>query len=240
MTRTPSRPSSAPRSGPSPTKASRPRAEALERVGEPDDVLALDQRADADEGGALAVPAELAPGVGGVAGRERLEVDPAVGDLELRPRRRDPAASRSASQREFAITRGGAADHRAGRGGHPGIRPRLATSWPWAMTTSGARAASDAAAPAAPAGKRMCAKTTSGRRRRAAATESRVRPRVLGPRAAAAVDRDHLDLVAEPLELAHDRDEEAAQVGIGRTGPHLGHEQDPHRGRIIVAAAGAT
>ena len=47
-----------------------------------------------------------------------------------------------------------------------------ATSWPCAITTSGPRAASEAAAPAAPAGKRKWAKTTSGRRRRAVATAS--------------------------------------------------------------------
>jgi hypothetical protein len=55
----------------------------------------------------------------------------------------------------------------------PGMRPRFATSWPWAITTSGAPAARAASAPAAPEGKRKWAKTTSGRNRFAAARDSR-------------------------------------------------------------------
>ena len=63
----------------------------------------------------------------------------------------------SASQRELQIT---PADRRTTQrvaAVTPGTRPRLATSWPWAMTTSGARPAIAPSAPAAPAGKSMCA-----------------------------------------------------------------------------------
>jgi hypothetical protein len=42
------------------------------------------------------------------------------------------------------------------------------------------------------------------------------------------VDRREVDLVAEPLELAHKRHEEAPEIGIFRPGPHLGYEQDAH------------
>ena len=104
----------------------------------------------------------------------------------------------------------------------------LATSWPWAITTSGAREASAAAAPAAPAGKRKWAKTTSGRWRRAAAIALPVSRGYLTREPAAFADRDHLDLVPEPFELAADGDEEAAEVGIRGARPHLGHQQDAH------------
>ncbi len=56
----------------------------------------------------------------------------------------------------------------------PGTVPRFATSCPCAITTSGARPAIDANAPAAPAGKSMWVKTTSGRTRRAAPIASRL------------------------------------------------------------------
>ena len=87
------------------------------------------------------------------------------------------SARRSASQRELAIR--AAARLTIQRVAHctPGMRPRLATSCPWAITTSGAFAARAASAPAAPAGKRKCANTTSGGSRRAAATALRMRRR---------------------------------------------------------------
>src|SRR4051812_17698585 len=58
-------------------------------------------------------------------------------------------------------------------------RSRFATSWPCAMTTSGARAARAAASPAAPAGNRKWANTTSGRARRAARTAATASRRYL-------------------------------------------------------------
>jgi len=77
------------------------------------------------------------------------------------------AVSRSASQREFEMTAAAREITGTVAARMPRISVRLATSVPCAITTSGQRATSEAAAPAAPAGKRKWAKMTSGRKRRA-------------------------------------------------------------------------
>jgi hypothetical protein len=49
---------------------------------------------------------------------------------------------------------------------------------------------------------------------------------ILGRRAAPAADRHDLDLVAERLELALDRNQKAPEVRVLPAGPHLSYEQD--------------
>ena len=79
------------RSGPSPTKARRPRPRRAKASARRDHVLALDQRADAEERRARRRPSRArARAAAGVGGAEGVEVDAAVGDLDLRPGRRDP------------------------------------------------------------------------------------------------------------------------------------------------------
>src|SRR5581483_352461 len=60
---------------------------------------------------------------------------------------------------------------------------------------------------------------------------------VLGRRSSAPADRDHLDLMPEGLELAGQRDEEAAEVGMLAARPHLGHLEDPHVATLRSMAA---
>ena len=88
MTVTPGRPSSGRTQGPVTDERQRSLAEPLEGVREPDDVLPLDQRADAEKGGRRAGCALEQP--------EPLQVDAAVDDLRLRggvgDRRDEPPA----------------------------------------------------------------------------------------------------------------------------------------------------
>ena len=81
----PGRPSSAGRSGPSPTKASAPSPRRSKARARPQHVLALAQRADAEEAGSRRRPADLGAGRRDVAQREPLEVDAAVDHRALRP-----------------------------------------------------------------------------------------------------------------------------------------------------------
>ena len=67
---------------------------------------------------ALAVPAELAAGFVRRPRRERLEVDAEVGDLDLRPRFRDPVGQLTGEPAGVGDHRGGAAEDPAGRRGH--------------------------------------------------------------------------------------------------------------------------
>ena len=151
------------------------RAERGEGLGQRDHVLALDQRADAEERRPGAVPAELPAGGAGIGGAEGVEVDPAVRDSVFGPAAGIPprACSEPARVGDHGPR---AADDPDSRLLHALISPMLATSWPWAITTRGVWAASDAATPAAPAGNRKWAKTTSGSHRRAAATEPATSP----------------------------------------------------------------
>ena len=108
----------------------------------------------------------------------------------------------------------------------PGSQPTLRTSRPCAVTTSGARPAS---APISPVGTRKCAYTTSGLNRREAARVARVSLRYLTLPPPASIENRALDLVAAHDELFLEAAHEDSEVGVGRSGVHLGDEQDPHR-----------
>ena len=187
----PSRERSAER--PAADEGERALATPLERAREPQDVLALGEAAEAEEVRSLAAPAELVASRLGVPRREALEVDAAVDDLglavglgHLRARGGRGASARRRSRRRPAARRSRVAART------PGIAPMFATSWPWAVTTSGARVASAAARPA---GTRKCAYATSGWNRRATRRASRTSAtwRLRPP---AGVDDRALDLVS--------------------------------------------
>src|SRR4051812_21216009 len=101
-------------------------------------------------------------------------------------------------------------------------RSRFATSWPCAMTTSGARAARQAQGGRARGGggahprrsgrEQEVGEHDVGPRAPRRADGGDGQPQVLGGRAAAAGDGAHLDLVSERTQLAHERDQEAAEV----------------------------
>ena len=94
-------------------------AEARERVGERDHVLALDQRADADERGSVAIPAELeASGLRGPRA-EVLEIDAAVRDLDLRGRLFDPLGEAIGKPARVRDQPRGPPDDRARGAAHP-------------------------------------------------------------------------------------------------------------------------
>ena len=164
----PGRPSSAPRSGPSPTKASVPsprRSNARARrrtffrsVSEP----------SADERRPVGAPAELRARLAGVAAARS-----ARGRRRSRPPPRRPRASgprTRAATRSQSETATIAAARRTDVDASPRARlatgPTFSTSWPCAVSTAGAPPASAASSPA---GTRKCAYTTSGRNRRAVA-----------------------------------------------------------------------
>ena len=83
-----------------------------------------------------------------IARREALEVDAAVDDLGLSGGLRDGLLELSAQPLGHRDDRGGAPDDVPRRGADPAeLAPMFATSWPWAVTTSGAREASAADEP---------------------------------------------------------------------------------------------
>ena len=117
-----------------------PLPQRVEGAREPDGVLALDERADAEEGRAGTVPAELARAAAGSCPRKRSRSTPESIDLGLAARLRHlrlELAAQVVGDGDDARPRGGR------RGGSPppipGIAPTLRTSRPWAVTTSGAR-----------------------------------------------------------------------------------------------------
>ena len=196
-----------------------------------DHVLALDQRAEAEEGRALAVPAELRAGA---------------------PRPGGAKASRSTPQsaiESFALARPGSRSHEAvgepaGVGDHGG-RPRhdpLGRARDARDRGRGWRRPGRGPSPPAarrprgrPARRRARPGTGSGRRRRRGGRASPPRPRrgsgsrtSSGPPAAA--ERGDLDLVARsPRAPRTTGTRKLPRSGSSGAGPHLGDEKDPHR-----------
>ena len=194
----------------------RPFAEPRERVGEPDDVLALAQRADAEERGP-ARPARAA-----TANRSRST--PLVDDLRLAAR---------LGQLRLELARAGSrrrrrppprADDEPRRSGDAGSSPMLRTSRPWAVTTSGARARErgdqpardeevrvDDVGPSARAARGARARDSGAcRRARVSSTARSIScPRAVSARSTCATN--------------------VAEIGRVRPGIHLRDEEDPHR-----------
>ena len=202
----------------------RPLAEPAEGVREPDDVLPLDQRADADERRARAGRALEQP--------EALQVDAAVDDLGLRrglgDRRDEPSAQPvgDGDHRRRALhdpprrpadegVLGQVGDVLAVRGDDE-RRPRSAGREQRSEPGREEEVRVDDVGPEAP------------RRPHRAGRQ----PRVAELRAAAAVEHDPLELVPARRERPLEPLDEDAEIGRRRGGVHLGDEQDAHR-RII-------
>ena len=175
VTRTLGRSTSSPRSGPSPTNASRPRPKRWNASASR--TVFLRSISEPTQTKAGPSPSQFNARRAGAAGRG-LKVSrstPQSATSSFAAAAGILSARRVSSQRELAISALAWETIPRVAVSTPLIRPRLATSWPWAMTTNGARETSDANAPAAPAGKRKCANMTSGRVRSAPPTASALR-----------------------------------------------------------------
>ncbi len=202
----------------------------LERIGEPEHVLALDQRADAQERGAVAVPAELGAGDGRVGGRERVEVHPAVDHAELRLRRGNPVDEPLGEPARVRDQGGRASDDPAARRSDAvdlaEVRDVLAVRHHDQRRAGGERRER----PGGAGREQEVGEDDVGRMAARGGHRLGDEAGVLRARAAPVADRHHVDLVPEGLELAADRDEKAPEIGIRGARPHLGHQQDAHAG----------
>ena len=200
--------------GPSPTKASRPRpSEANASASRTTFLRSISEPTQRKAGPSPSQPSSRRASSAG-RGRERVEVDAA--DRRPRSSARPPGSgsvSRSASQRELAITAEERPRTQRVAAVTPGIRPRLATSWPWAMTTSGRARRARGERPGRPGGEEEVGEDDVGPEASARRLGPlRTRRQVLRRGAAAAADRGDLDLVAERLDLPRQRHQEAAEV----------------------------
>ena len=143
----PGRPSSSPRSGPTPTNVSVPWPSRSNARASRTTFFRSRQRADAEEPRPVAVGARERRG--SARGRRRSSRPPSCRGRRARP----PRAGRAASRRRRSPSRARRTTSRvASRTGASSTA--FATSWPWAVTTSGARASSAAERPV---GTRKCA-----------------------------------------------------------------------------------
>ena len=224
MTLTPGRPSSCGRSGPSPTNVSVPSPSRPKASREPDDVLPLDQRADADERGARPRRALEQP--------EPLQVDAAVDDLGLRRGRRD-------RRDEPPAQPVGDRDH-LGRALHDATRRRADERVLGQVGDVLPVRGDDERRPRGPCREQP---REAGRKEEVRVDDVGPKPprgphrparepRVAQLAAAAAVEHDPLEDVPARRQLALQALDEDAEIGGRRGGVHLGDEQDAHR-RII-------
>ena len=168
LIRTPARPSSCARSGPSPTKANRPRPSRSNASASRTTFLrSISEPTQTKAGPSPSQPSSLRAAEAS-AGTKASRSTPQSAISIFGRAAGIRAQRRSASQLELQITALLRRTTPRVAAVTPGISPRLATSWPCAISTNGALPASDAIAPAAPAGNRKWAKTTSGRCLRAA------------------------------------------------------------------------
>ena len=151
----PGRPSSAARSGPSPTNVSVPSPRRSNARASRRTFFRSESAPRQRNAVPSALPADLGAAPRRVARREALEVDAAVDDLGLPARLRHGCLEPVAEPARHRDDRCGAAHDVPRRCARArGVAPTFATSWPWAVTTSGAR---DASAAIRPAGTRKCA-----------------------------------------------------------------------------------
>jgi hypothetical protein len=225
VTRTPGRLATASRSGPSPTNASCPR---LSRPNESHDVLALDERARAHDERAVARPADALPRGLGVARGERRQIDAAVDDLGLRPRRghdgTEPVPEMPGHRDDGVRPGDRRPGHRAERSAALGVldvRAVCGDDEPGAARRRGERA-------------RRARRHEEVGVDDVGAEPPRVehrapqQPEVLRRAASAVVDDRVADFVALRDELPLDQRDERPQVRIRRRRIHLRDEEDPH------------
>ncbi len=192
----------------------RPLAEPLERACQPQDVLPLRQRPDAQERRCRPRLPRQRP--------EALEVDAAVDHLRL------PAGLRQALLQQVAqVARDG--DH--GRGPADDDAGRGADAWDradvrdvLAVRRDDERRAPRQRCDQAARHEEVRVDDVRPRRRERSPQEPQVPALAAAPR----VDDDALELVPERGELALEVADEDAEIGRRRRGIHLRHEQDPH------------
>ncbi len=211
-------------------------AAALEGAREAEDVLALAQTSETEEGRPLPVPAQLRARCVLVVWREAGQVDPAVDDLGLPVRARNRVLEAGAKPLRHRDHRGGAFDDVARRhtdagdgadvgdvlpvGGHHERRPR---------GERGGEARRDEKV-------RVDDVRVEPPRCTPGLEEE---PDVLASPSGAAVDDGTLDLVTTREQLSLEACDEDAEIRIRRTRIHLRDEQDLHRGWIATGLSRA-
>ena len=238
---TPGRPSSSLAQRPVADEGEPPAAERGEGLGQTDDVLALDQRADAEEGRSLAVPAELAAASSAGRGENASRSTPQSATSIFGSAAGICSVRRPASQRELAITAEERPQHPAG--GRGDARDPAQVGDVLAVGHDHQRRAGRAGGEGAggAGGEEEMGEDDVGTEASCGCPRLADEAHVLRPRAAALADRGDLDLVPQCLDLPRQRNQEAAQVGLLRAGPHLGHLEDPHdydpKPRLYASAA---
>ena len=159
----PGRPSSCARSGPSPTYTSEPRPSRSNASARRTTFLRSVSEPTHKKRG----PSPAGQSAGGCSGENRLMSTPQSMTCARTPVRR---SSRPARCSEFAITPAARRTTCLVSVRIGASRSAFATSWPWAMTTTGARTTTSATRPV---GTRKCANATSGFGRRAASAARR-------------------------------------------------------------------
>ena len=104
------------------------------------------------------------------------------------------------------------------------------TSWPCAVTTSGASVASEAISPGRDEEVRVDdVRPVPARGGAGVAQEAGV----AAPAAGATVDHGEVELVAPLAQREPEPLDEDAEVGVGRARVHLGDQEDPHPGERL-------
>ena len=200
-------------------------APALERAGEPQHVLALAQRADAEEARSVRRPADVGPSLG-----RRRAARSARGRRRSRSRLLFASASgtastrRSSSHADTATTACARLTVSRVAARTALLRRAFSTSCPCAVTTSGARPAS---AREQPGGNEEVRVDDVGVEPPRRLHDVDREPRVAAA-SAAPVDDGARELVPARLELALERGDERAEIRRVRARVHLRDEQDPH------------
>ena len=197
----------------------RARAEPAERAREPDDVLALDQAADAKEGGALARGIAFRPEL------EALEIDATVDHLDLPARVGDLRFQLASEVVGDGDDGDRTADDPAGGGCDTGNRTDVRHVLP--VRRHDERSVRHDGGDQPGRSQEMRVDDVGVEAARAAAggrSKLCVTPRTAG----SPVDHCALDLVSAGGELTLDLRDEGAEVGIGRARIHLRDEEDPH------------
>ena len=205
-------------------------AEPRERVRQPDDVLALDQRADADEGRAWPVGC-------GAERAEALEVDAAVHDLGLAARLRRALLELPAQPVRDRDHRGRATDDEAGRPADEGVLRQVRDVLSVRRDDERSSTCTRGEDAGEAGGEEEVRVDDVGTEAARGPDRAQRQAGVAQLAAAAAVDHDPLDRVPARRELPLEPLHEDAEVGRRRGRVHLGDEQDPHPGNHLGSSS---
>jgi hypothetical protein len=203
-------------------------AACFEGPGEPKDVLAFGQPAEAEEPGAAPVPSDLAAGVLGVARRESLEVDTAIDHVRLRRSFGQCVHESSPKPVRHRDDVRRPADHEAGGSPHAGDRADV-------RHVLSVRGDDERSARRERRGQsrgneevRVGDVGSKAARRPAGIPHE---PDVARASCSPPVDDRPLDLVAPREELVLEVRDENSEIRVVRPRVHLGDEQNPQRFR---------